>query len=172
MCTHVPVQENTSIILLWEISTDSFCTCHGSEAHLSFKFPFGMQFQDSQERVVRIRIKQSIWNCRAGIDMGLARKKPTFFCRSVVGEVVSWEWICVFLQEWYKPGSTSYKCFPHLFQPLLSLTSLGGVTGRSKEASRYPDSCHGSKRQTPTGVSTTGSLVQTTAQEAMSYQCS
>lgn len=41
------------------------------------------------------------------------------------------------------------KCFPHLFQPPLSLTSLGGVTGRSKEASRYTDSCHGSKRQTP-----------------------
>lgn len=141
------MQEDTSIILLWEINTDGFCT--GSEAHLSFKFPFGMEFQDSQEKVVRIRIKQSIWDCRAGIDSGLARKKSTFFGRSSVGEIVSWEWICVFLQEWYKPGSTSYKYFPHLFQPLLSLTSLRGVTGRSKESSRYTDSCHGFKEAEP-----------------------
>lgn len=60
-------------------SPDSFCTCHGSEAHFSFKFPFGMEFQDSQKKVVRIRIKQSIWDYRAGIDSGLARKKIYFF---------------------------------------------------------------------------------------------
>lgn len=93
--THVPVQEDTSIILLWEINTGGFCTCHDSEAHFSFKFPFGMEFQDSQEKVVRIRIKQSIWDCRAGIDSGLARKKIYIFGRSSVGETVSWEWMCL-----------------------------------------------------------------------------
>lgn len=110
-----------------------------------------MEFQDSQEKVVRIRIKQSIWDCRAGIDSGLARKKSTFLV-GVLWVRLSAENECVFLQEWYKPGSTSQKYFPHLFQPLLSLTSLRGVTGRSKESSRYTDSCHGFKEAEPHSI--------------------
>lgn len=110
-----------------------------------------MEFQDSQEKVVRIRIKQSIWDCRAGIDSGLARQKSTFLV-GVLWVRLSAENECIFLQEWYKPGSTSQKYFPHLFQPLLSLTSLRGVTGRSKESSRYTDSCHGFKEAEPHSI--------------------
>lgn len=78
-------------------------------------------------------------------------KKSTFLV-GVLWVRLSAENECVFLQEWYKPGSTSQKYFPHLFQPLLSLTSLRGVTGRSKESSRYTDSCHGFKEAEPHSI--------------------
>lgn len=74
-------------------------------------FAFGMESQHFQEKVVRIRIKQSIWHCRAGIDSGLGRQDLHVFVG--VGEVVSWQWSWVLQVECHKQhGRRSYCLLP------------------------------------------------------------
>lgn len=67
-CMHMTVRKISALFSRYEITDDNFYTCQGVGAQLKFyfSFPFGMESQDFQEKVVRIRIKQSILVCRGG----------------------------------------------------------------------------------------------------------
>lgn len=77
-----------------------------------------MESQHFQEKVVRIRIKQSIWHCRAGIDSGLGRQDLHVFVGvlwvklSADNEAGSFKWSATNNMD---AGRTA--CFPQIFQP-------------------------------------------------------
>lgn len=121
---------------------------------------------------MRIRIKQSIWDCRAGIYSGLARKKSTFF----VGVL----WVRLSAENesasFYRSGSNLeglHTNASHIDSSLYSLLLVEEVwlAGARKAAGTQTDAM-ASKRQSPTGASITCPLLQTTAQEARSSPCS
>lgn len=145
-CMHMTVRKISALFSRYEITDDNFYTCQGVGAQLKFyfSFPFGMESQDFQEKVVRIRIKQSILVCREGIESGLRR--PACFCRTSVGEAVSWEWSWVLPVERHRQHkSSSCYCFPQIPAPTLLLFSPSTQVWpcSSKEDSRYNDSCPG-----------------------------
>lgn len=146
MCAHDCVRKLSALFSRYEITDDNFSACQGVGAQLKFYFSFllGMESQDFQKKVVRIKIKQSILVCRAGIDRGLRR--PACFCRTSVGEAVSWEWSWVRPVEWHQQHkSSSCYCFPQTPAPTLLLFSPFTQVWpcSSKEDSRYNDNCPG-----------------------------
>lgn len=76
---------------------------------------------------MRIKIKQRIWHCRAGIDSGLGRQDLHVFVGvlwvrlSAENEAGSFQKSCTNLEVIHT------TCFPQIFHPLFSLTGLRGV---------------------------------------------
>lgn len=165
MCTHVPVQEDTSIILL-----TVFVLAMALRLISVLNFHLEWNSRTLRRRWWGSGSSKASGTTEQELTVVWQEKKLHFSCGSFVGEVVSWEWICIFLQEWYKPGRSSYKSFPHWFQPLFSLVYEEWLAGARKPAGTQT-AAMASKRQSPTGASITCSLVQTPAQEARSSPC-
>lgn len=88
---------------------------------------------------MRIKIKQSKWHCRARTDSGLGRQD----LRVIIGVL----WVRLPAENeagsFYGRGANlavvHTTCFPQIFQPSFSLTSLRDVTCRSKDTHRYTE---------------------------------
>jgi len=111
-----------------------------------------MESKDFQEKVVRIRIKQSIWHSGPGRQDLHVFVGVLWVRLSAENEVGSFE------RSGRNLEVVHTTRFPQIVQPPFSPGGLRGVTCRSEDTSRCTDSCPGFKEEGPRAVSSPCSL--------------